>query len=607
MNDNFQSGKTQAIDLDELHVQSANRPTEMKARGEFELDKWGDDPWSSTEESRKKRRWAEDKNWSGDDEEEKKEKPEGFWDANENEMKSGWKAPKRGDVLETDDGWGDWDNFGGAPKQLAQEEESKDFGGFRRVQAASQYAQVDTSNYVDGHAKRDDLYRSKEEFGTANVRERNGDPYANAPHQEEFGTANVRERFSDPYANMHASQPPMVMPAMQLVGEEWGNDVPNKNQDKDKNSAQSDEDDMRSSAKISPQTPAIDDIPGVTRASIIIFQADTSPVVYELKKVITTIGRGLDNMVILNDQYASRKHLSINYVNGHFELFALSVDNIASVNKYPISHIVLMNGDQIEVGATRIRFILGPISDAQMTLSEPVNGRPMHIDPPPQDVRSPKTTRKNLILLIAAVGIIVVILIVGLIVMAVSKPEDGKKKPGTAEVTETSTDDSKGSAGSAGASEDSKPELVELLPADEQLLDAMLEASSALTPIYMGSNMEIVGKSIRISIASDPPGARIYNESDGSLRGTTTEDYKITEYSTDQFDDKLIVRMDGYVDVPIDIDYMTPVDRTVTLEKDPAFEPPKAAPKPVSNKPKPKPKPPKPKPGPSRPNGRLII
>lgn len=38
MSDNFQSGKTQAIDLDELHVASQNRPVEMRVRGEFELD-----------------------------------------------------------------------------------------------------------------------------------------------------------------------------------------------------------------------------------------------------------------------------------------------------------------------------------------------------------------------------------------------------------------------------------------------------------------------------------------------------------------------------------------------------------------------------------------
>ena len=125
MSDNFQSGKTQAIDLDELHVASQNRPVEMRVRGEFELDKWGDDPWASIEDSRRRRKWAEDDRWSGDDEE-KKERPEDAWQVDEEAMKAGWHAPKRGDQLVTDDDWGDWDNFGGAPKQLDIEQESKD-------------------------------------------------------------------------------------------------------------------------------------------------------------------------------------------------------------------------------------------------------------------------------------------------------------------------------------------------------------------------------------------------------------------------------------------------------------------------------------------------
>ena len=153
MSDNFQSGKTQAIDLDELHVASQNRPVEMRVRGEFELDKWGDDPWASTEDSRRRRKWAEDDRWSGDDEE-KKERPEDAWQVDEEAMKAGWHAPKRGDQLVTDDEWGDWDNFGGAPKQLDIEQESKDFGGYRRVQAATQYAQADESDYADRSEER---------------------------------------------------------------------------------------------------------------------------------------------------------------------------------------------------------------------------------------------------------------------------------------------------------------------------------------------------------------------------------------------------------------------------------------------------------------------
>lgn len=573
MNDNYQSGKTQAIDLDELHVMSANRPSEMRVRGEFELDKWGDDPWASTEESRRARRWAEDEKWSGDDEE-AKQRPEDAWDVNEEEMKAGWHAPKRGDQLVTNDGWDDWDNFGGAPKELDAEQESKEFGGYRRVQAASQYAQVDESNYVDGHAQRDDLYRQKEVFGTSGVRERKGDPYANIES---------------------ASAP---MPEMKAVGTDWDEAVAASQAPvQPEQQASQEGEDMRSSAKISTRNAMGDDIPGVSRASIIIYQADMESVVYELKKIKTSIGRGLDNMVILNDQYASRHHLSICYSNGRFELFALSHDNVTSVNGYPISHILLMNGDQIEIGATRIRFVLGPIDDGMLHMSAPINGKPCHLDPPPQEVRSPKTTRKNLILLIAAVGVLVVGLIVGLIILWVNA-DTSPKSPQVAQVTQEEEDEASEKTAepqAAGDKEEAAPEaeekedapLVVLSQDDKDTIDAMVEAFSAGTSRYRaGDGTLYFDNEVSIKIATDPTGARIYN-ADGSLRGITP--YEVVAHAPKDRQDILTIRLDGYLDKTLEISYAAQVNESLTLEpeKKAAPAPKKAAPA----KPKPKAKP----------------
>ena len=565
MNDNFQSGKTQAIDLDELHVASQNRPSEMRVRGEFELDKWGDDPWASTEESRRRRKWAEDDRWSGDGEE-KKERPEDAWEVNEEALKAGWHAPKRGDQLETEDDWGDWDNFGGAPKQLDIEQESKDFGGYRRVQAAMQYAQVDESNYADGHAQRDDLYQQKEAFGTSGVRERRGDPYANAT----FG-----------------SEPPAPMPELKAVGTDWDDAMAQSNAARTQ-----EEEDMRASAKISVQNASGDDIPGVSRASIIIFQAETEPVIYEIKKLQTTIGRGLDNMVILNDPYASRHHLKLQYVNGWFELYALSQDNIAMVNGYPISHIVLMNNDQIEVGATRIRFILGPISEQQMQMSAPINGKPMHVDPPPQEVRSPKTTRKNLILLISAVGVIVVLLIIGLIVIGLSAKPDAQPRIADNSKGLTAVEGSDGSEeggkieSGAGKAEDAAPSY-KLKSSDEEMLGAMIEVVEGSVGSYTKGKSELYfKKEVSIKIDTTPTGARIYN-GDGTLRGMTP--YEITERSTDAHADKWTIRADGYKDQELEVGFDEAVHEKLELES--IKPPPKPKPKPrPKSKPKPKPK-----------------
>lgn len=561
MNGNLQSGKTQAIDLDELHVQSANRPTESRPRGEFELDKWGDDPWSSTEESRSRRRWADDEKWAGDDEEQK-QRPEDQWDVEENQQNNGWHAPKRGDVLEASEGWDDWNNFGGAPKELEQELESKENGGYRRVQAASQYAQVDNSDYVDGRAQREDLYRSKEGYGTAGIRERHGDPYANRPQQMQQ----------------------IPMPAMQPVST-WGDEEPagfgggsSQQPANSENREASAEDDMRASAKIANQNSGVDDIPGVTRASIIIFQADTEPVVYELKKISTTIGRGLDNMVILNDQYASRKHLVINYVSGRFELFALSPDNLATVNGYPISHIVLMNGDQIEVGATRIRFVLGPISDEMMQLSAPVNGRPLHIDPPPQETRSPKTTRKNLILLIAAVSVVVVFLIVTLIVMAAGGSEIKD------EVASNDNDQDGEIVEIEDADPAQKPEEapkapeVKLPESDDLIVNALAEAIGGGVNHHSRGEAELHGKVMTIRVKTDPEGARIYN-ADGSLRGTTPYDKRERVDEAGSRSEKWTIRLDGYKDYKLEAAFPDAINETIVLEPDVPAPAAKPAPK----------------------------
>lgn len=572
MNDNYQSGKTQAIDLDELHVMSANRPSEMRVRGEFELDKWGDDPWASTEESRRARRWAEDEKWSGDDEE-AKQRPEDAWDVDEEAMKAGWHAPKRGDQLVTNDGWDDWDNFGGAPKELDAEQESKEFGGYRRVQAASQYAQVDESNYVDGHAQRDDLYRQKEVFGTSGVRERKGDPYA----------------------NIESAAAPM--PEMKAVGTDWDDAVAASQAPvQPEQQASQEGEDMRASAKISTRNTMGDDIPGVSRASIIIYQADTESVVYELKKIKTSIGRGLDNMVILNDQYASRHHLSICYSNGRFELFALSHDNVTSVNGYPISHILLMNGDQIEIGATRIRFVLGPIDDSMLHMSAPINGKPCHLDPPPQEVRSPKTTRKNLILLIAAVGVLVVGLIVGLIILWATA-DTSPKSPQVAQVTQEAEDEAEERTAKpqvADIKEETEPEpeekeeapLVVLSQDDKDTIDAMVESFSTGTSRYRsGSAALYFDNEVSIKIATDPTGARIYN-ADGSLRGTTP--YEVVAHAPKDHQEVLTIRLDGYLDKTLEISYAEQVNESLTLEPEKKAAPaPKKA---VPAKPKPKPK-----------------
>ena len=463
-------------------------------------------------------------------------------------MKNGWAAPKRGDVLLASEGWGDWDNFGGAPKELEQEQESKEFGGYRRVQAASLYAQEDNNDYVDGRAQREDLYHSKEVFGTSGVRERKGDPYA----------------------DMMNEQAPM--PEMKPVSE-WNDDFP----DKGKPSTSSNEEDMRASAKISTQVPDVDDIPGVARASIIIFQADTEPVVYELKKIHTTIGRGLDNMVILNDQYTSRRHLSISYVSGRFELTALSVDNLASVNGYPISHIVLKNNDQIEIGATRIKFVLGPISDSHMILGNPVNGRPMHLEAPPQEVRSPKTTRKNLILLIAVVGVVVFFVITYLVIKVMTHDPNKTDAPVAEQIaSDAALAKADAKKGDEPAAAEPVKEESKLNDSDKKIVDSMQAAIGVGFKVTGSDAPAMRGNKVKVTVKTTPEGARIYNP-DGSLRGLTN--YKGEEMVADDcenLEENWIIRLDGYEEQTLKVNLCQTINKSLEL-----------TPAPVETKPEP--------------------
>ncbi len=563
---NFQSGKTQAIDLDELQVETANRPSEYKERDEFEPEKWHDDPWASTEESRKRRRWAEDDKWAGDDEESRQQQTAERWDVEEDALKAGWKAPKRGDQLEANEGWDDWGNFGGAPKQLDEETESKEFGGYRRVQAASQYAVADNSNYVDGRQNRDDLYRQKETFGTAGLKERRGDPYAQQPS-----------------VDLEA------MPEMKPV-DEWIPDTPNA-LSKDSAPEQVPEDDVKA-AKLS-NVQAGDDIPGVTRASVIVFQIpdpqtniQADPVICELKKTVTTFGRAEDNMVVINDQYTSRHHISINYVSGKFEMVAISQDNLTQVNSYPAVHVILKNEDQIEIGATRIKFIVGPISDAHMQMTAPKNGVPMHIGMPPERISSPRTTRKNLYILIAIVSTIILIMIIGVIIMLVGKSHD-KAQPKVAEISQSAQDDAddknKGEEDnndSDDAESDQAADAVELADEDKTVVESLSEALAQGAGEQFGTNSTISGSRVRISVKTTPEGAKIFN-ADGSFRGTTP--YEIEEVVANNREETWTIRYDDYKEVTETINLKDGVSLDLTLEPEvveaPVVEEPKPAPK----------------------------
>jgi hypothetical protein len=295
--------------------------------------------------------------------------------------------------------------------------------------------------------------------------------------------------------------------------------------------------------------------------------------------------------------------LRIQYVSGRFELYALSIDNLASVNGYPISHIVLMNNDQIEVGATRIRFVLGPISDQHMVMSAPLNGQPMHLDAPPQEVRSPKTTRKNLILLIAAISVIVLFLL-GIFFSMLFKDNDDPvlAEAGNVEMAETQ-EDTEASADTDETGSEAQMPAIELTEEDQKLIDGMFEAYSLGAGKYRAmASVVPLGDTVSITIQTNQPEARIYN-ADGSLRGLTSAEGEMKYEGIESVHGRekheiLTIRKDGFKDKDIHIVFKDTIAEMVELESEAPAEPPKAEPKPAPKpKPKAKKKPAKRKPG----------
>ena len=521
----FQSGKTQAIDLDELNVEASNRPREQHPRNEFDLDAWDANPWSEDARNPGRRGWAQDDRWAGDDEPKNNvpgAKPDAMWDVDDPSKNNGWNAPARGDVLQgTSEGWEDWgSNSDGGPLKDDGYGATKEEGGYVRQQAANNYLSKDTSNYNDGRAIRNDIYKSKESvdgggWGTAGLQERRGDYHSRAPEP-----------------SMEAA-PPMDNMVMQGG---WGDEDPfaagNNNNMPMASAAPADGFDAAGGSG--------DEIPGPTKASLVIFPQGGQPVVVPLKLKMTTIGRALDNTIVLNDPYASRKHALITFNAGQFEFMTSRPDIKANINGYAVLHVSLVSGDIIEIGQTSIRYVFGAVSPADMQPGAPVNGEPHHIGEPPAG--SGAKDNKMLVRIIAgAISAIVVLIIVMIIVLATSGGKDEGKEPVASNEPAETTEEP----------ESDKPEVpdFDLTQNDRDLAKSLVGIAGLIAHPESLSEIASPVEKIEISINSNPQGATIINP-DGTVRGTTPYKIKETISSGNQ---KWTLKLEDYEDKLIEV------------------------------------------------------
>ncbi|HEU5424159.1 MAG TPA: DUF3662 and FHA domain-containing protein [Nitrolancea sp.] len=79
--------------------------------------------------------------------------------------------------------------------------------------------------------------------------------------------------------------------------------------------------------------------------------------VFVVRLQVTSIGRALDNDIVLSEAEVSRHHARIEYQNGTFEVVDLGSTNGTSVNGVPVSRGRLHDGDVIGLGTARLELI----------------------------------------------------------------------------------------------------------------------------------------------------------------------------------------------------------------------------------------------------------
>jgi hypothetical protein len=77
---------------------------------------------------------------------------------------------------------------------------------------------------------------------------------------------------------------------------------------------------------------------------------------FPLSKTLISIGRGLDNDLVIDDPRVSRHHAQITFRHGHYLLRDQRSTNGTFVNNQPIETVVLASGDMVSLGGFEMAF-----------------------------------------------------------------------------------------------------------------------------------------------------------------------------------------------------------------------------------------------------------
>lgn len=95
---------------------------------------------------------------------------------------------------------------------------------------------------------------------------------------------------------------------------------------------------------------------GYSSGELVIISGNNSGQSFSITRPETTIGRGMQNTIVLQDPAVSTNHATLRFANGQFQLSDNQSTNGTYVNGIRIQITILKDGDRIQMGQTELQF-----------------------------------------------------------------------------------------------------------------------------------------------------------------------------------------------------------------------------------------------------------
>jgi FHA domain len=105
--------------------------------------------------------------------------------------------------------------------------------------------------------------------------------------------------------------------------------------------------------------------------------------VHELVGDLITIGRGLDNKIVISDSSVSTHHAQLQLIGENYRLKDLGSTNGTHVNDLPVTETTLQIDDRIRFGATEARYEADPIVSQPPLRIQKVEAKPAELSAVP--------------------------------------------------------------------------------------------------------------------------------------------------------------------------------------------------------------------------------